>query len=140
MQRRIAVLAAIGLTLSTVGTFGAGQASATGSELSIEVVSTRADLVSGGDALVKVNLPRHTDPRDVRIDVSGRDVTGAFHGQPDGSLLGLVDGMSNGRNVISAHQRHGSDSRLVVTNHPIGGPLFAGPQVQPWVCGTVAAG
>ena len=24
---------------------------------------------------------------------------------------------------------------LTITNHPSGGPVFAGPQVQPWVCG-----
>jgi hypothetical protein len=137
MQRRIAVLAALVLTL---GTIGAGQATATDEGLSIEVVSTRAELVSGGDALVRVNLPRHGDPAGVRIDVAGRDVTAAFHAQPDRSLLGLVEGMADGSNVITARQRFGDRAKLVVTNHPIGGPLFAGPQVQPWVCGTVAAG
>jgi hypothetical protein len=30
--------------------------------------------------------------------------------------------------------------RITITNHPIGGPVFAGPQVQPWICQTEANG
>ena len=33
-----------------------------------------------------------------------------------------------------ARIRDGGAARLVVTNHPIGGPVLAGPQIQPWTC------
>ena len=37
-----------------------------------------------------------------------------------------------------ATMRQGPTVHLTITNHPSGGPVFAGPQVQPWVCRTVA--
>jgi hypothetical protein len=136
MQRGIAALAVLVVTFGLLST---GQASANPPGLlSIEVLSNRADLISGGDALVRVSIPRHVDG--VRIDVDGHDVTSAFHAEPDGNLVGLVEGLAVGENKLTARPRHGVGARLVITNHPIGGPLFAGPQVQPWVCGTERAG
>ncbi|HEV2780066.1 MAG TPA: DUF6351 family protein [Actinophytocola sp.] len=136
MRRCIVVLVSLVLTLGFVG---AGPAAARPSPLDIEVLSNRADLISGGDALVRVTVPRRGDPTAVRVDVDGRDVTAAFRAQPDGSLVGLVEGLAVGRNVLTARHRFGS-VRITLTNHPIGGPIFAGPQVQPWICGTERAG
>ncbi|WP_218952267.1 DUF6351 family protein [Amycolatopsis anabasis] len=111
-------------------------ASAAPAEVRIQVLSNRADLVSGGDALVEVSV---SGPERPRIDVDGRDVTGRFAPEPGGRFVGLVDGLKNGANVLSA-RIPGRGARLTITNHPIGGPVFAGPQVRPWACGTVAAG
>ena len=36
--------------------------------------------------------------------------------------------------MLSARAAGASADRIVVTNHPNGGPVFSGPQVQPWVC------
>ena len=43
-------------------------------------------------------------------------------------------GCATGGRALVARIRHGGAARLVVTNHPIGGPVFAGPQIQPWTC------
>ena len=103
-----------------------------GSSLSIRVLSNRADLISGGDALVQVVMPAGST---ATVDVGGRDVTSAFGWRPDGRYLGVVDGLAVGKNLLTA--RVGSaKSQITITNHPIGGPIFAGPQVQPWVCNT----
>ena len=40
----------------------------------------------------------------------------------------------NGRNVLTARRKNGSGARLVIRNHPNGGPVFSGPQLQPWEC------
>jgi hypothetical protein len=48
-----------------------------------------------------------------------------------------VDGLRVGRNVIRARTRRGASARIRITNHPLGGPVFAGPQVQPWICKTI---
>jgi hypothetical protein len=58
-------------------------------ELDIRVLSSRADSVTAGDALVRVELPR--GERDARVRLDGRDVTGAFRAS-DGGLTGLVTG------------------------------------------------
>ncbi|HEU5109146.1 MAG TPA: DUF6351 family protein, partial [Micromonosporaceae bacterium] len=100
------------------------------------MISNRADLISGGDALVRIGRSRH----DLRVELNGRDVTAAFQTQPDGTLLGLVEGLRVGDNRLSARTRFGFGDRITITNHPVGGPVFAGAQVQPWVCGTERAG
>jgi Tannase-like family of unknown function (DUF6351) len=103
-------------------------ASASG-RITIDVLSNRADLISGGDALVAVG-----GPRPLRVKLGRRDVTSAFAVRADGRYEGLVTGLKNGRNVLAVRGARGRGARLTITNHPIGGPVFAGPQVQPWKC------
>jgi Tannase-like family of unknown function (DUF6351) len=102
--------------------------------VSIEVLSNRADLISSGDALVAINLPAGVDPAKVKVFVGSRNVTDAFAIRPNGRFEGLVTGLSNGVNVLTARLPDGSGARIRITNHPNGGPAFSGPQVQPWVC------
>ncbi|MFC6287066.1 DUF6351 family protein [Nocardioides sp. GCM10027113] len=110
--------------------------------LAIEVLSNRADLVSGGDVLVAVPVPPGVDPQSVRVRVDGRDVTDRFaaqlDGRPDGRLLGLVDGLVEGDNVLTA-RAPGHRGSTVLTNHPNGGPVLSGPQHGPYRCQETAA-
>ena len=43
-------------------------------------------------------------------------------------------GSKVGENVVTARAPNGEGARLTLVNHPVGGPVFAGPQVQPWIC------
>src|SRR4051794_39909957 len=105
-------------------------------DVRIRVLSNRPDLVSGDDALVQVLAPSGQSLSGVKVDVDGRDVTAAFAPRPDGRFEGLVTGLKDGDNVLTARAADGSAARITITNHPIGGPVFAGPQVQPWFCRT----
>lgn len=100
----------------------------------IDVLSSRADLVSGGDALVQVEVPDRIDPGTVTVDLNEQDVTSAFAVRSDGRYLGLVTGLRAGENDLTAHSPSGQGARITITNHPIGGPVFSGSEVQPWVC------
>jgi hypothetical protein len=103
----------------------------------IDVVSNRADLVSDGDALVEVTAPRKAAASDVRIWVNGEEVTDSFAQRPGGRLLGLLEALRLGDNdVLARVGGRGAAARLTITNHPVQGPVFAGPQVQPWICAT----
>ncbi len=93
----------------------------------ITTLSTRADLVSGGDVLVKVT------PRGARVRLNGKDVTSAFALRPDGRYLGVLTGLKDGRNVVRATAKRRT-AKLAIRNHPIGGPALAGPQIKPWPC------
>ena len=104
----------------------------------IVVLSTRADLVSGGEALVQVLLPPGATVSSTRLDVNGRDVTGEFAMRSNGKFEGLVTGLANGPNVLTAQLPDGYGARLGIVNHPIGGPTLSGPQIQPWLCQTGA--
>ena len=113
---------------------GGGTAHAASGVQALEVLSNRADLISGGDALVAARLAAGLDPATVRVDVDGIDVTSAFALRPSGRLEGLVTGLKVGANTLTVRDAGGAGKRITITNHPIGGPLFAGPQVTPYAC------
>jgi hypothetical protein len=101
--------------------------------LSISVLSGRADLVSGGSALVSINVPR-SDTRQVKVTLGRKDVTREFAVREDGHFEGLVTGLALGPNVLQATVRSGWATRITLVDHQIGGPLFSGPQLKPWIC------
>src|ERR1700750_147118 len=71
-------------------------------ELAINVLSNRADLISGGDALVQVVVPADVAVPDVHVTLNGSDGTSVFGVADDGRFLGLVDGMIVGDNEVEA--------------------------------------
>lgn len=105
--------------------------------LAVEAVSNRADLVAGGDVLVRVTLP----PGLARISqavlsLNGQSLANALHPAPDGNgYLALVTGLHLGQNSLTL-SIPGRSVQLAVNNHPIGGPIFSGPHLQPWACTT----
>src|SRR5437867_3281765 len=113
----------------------------------IIVLSNRADLVSGGDALVEIIVPpgiiqamRRGGNVTIQASIDGVPVPNdTFALRPDGRIYGLVKGLKVGENLLTV-QAPGKAMHTVITNHPIGGPVFAGPQVQPWICMTVENG
>jgi hypothetical protein len=126
-MREKVLRAAIAAGLMTV-VLGAGSAQAA-QATSIDVLSNRADLLSGGDALVAVNGGSPS-----RMTLNGRDVTDEFALRENGRYEGLVTGLTDGPNTLKAELADGSGAQITLTNHSIGGPVFAGPQIQPWVC------
>jgi hypothetical protein len=105
-------------------------------ELEIVSLSNRADLISGGDALLEVRVPRGISLSRVRLSLNGHDVTGAFRANSAArTLRGVVTGLANGENDVVAS--HGKDRvKLEIRNHPIGGPVLSGEQVVPFFCAT----
>src|SRR4051812_16974922 len=67
----------------------------------IRTLSNRADLVSGGDVLVEI-VPAGGDLTGLHVEAGGRDVTAAFARRADGRVIGLVTGLDNGDNVLTA--------------------------------------
>ncbi|MGH2956560.1 MAG: DUF6351 family protein [Solirubrobacterales bacterium] len=134
MGKRMWRTALAGLVLACLG----AQPALAAEQVEIEVLSNRADLISAGDALVEVKLPDGTDPSAVNVSVGERDVSDAFALRENDRFLGLVTDLALGENVLEAELPDGSGARITVTNHPNGGPVFSGPQVQPWVCQSTA--
>jgi hypothetical protein len=113
------------------------QAKAGSGDVVVSVLSSRADLVSGGDALVGLTLP--AGAKGLHVTVGNRDVSRAFARRSDGQVRGLVSGLTGGSSVLTARISGGRGARITLVNHSINGPLFTGPQIQPWACaaGTV---
>jgi hypothetical protein len=132
-------VAAVLLALTAAFVPGAAaQAPPAGDPVRIEVLSNRADLISGGDALVEIVLPAGADAAGLRVDAGGRDVTELFGVRDHGRVIGLLTGLPLGETVLTASLPDGRGARIPITNHPAGGPVFSGPQIQPWRCATGA--
>jgi Tannase-like family of unknown function (DUF6351) len=111
----------------------------------IQVLSSRPEQVTGGDALVRVTPPDSVPLAEVALLRNGSDVTGELRPDPDGgSLIGLVDGLHLGTNTLLATVSAPAEGRLATSlslvDYPVGGPIFSGPQQQPFVCKTEQSG
>src|SRR3954470_22495963 len=134
---RVVVIAAL-LASVLAGPADAASKPASNRQLSISVLSGRADLVSGGSALVAVDLPAGSNVRNARVTLGGNDVTSAFAVRTDGRFEGLVTGLALGPNQLQATLPGATGATIPLTNHPIGGPVLSGPQLQPWTCQSTA--
>jgi hypothetical protein len=106
----------------------------------VTTVPTRAHLVSGGNVLVRVELPPDADAALARVTLNGADVTSAFReapvdrlGRPRRALLGLLEGLAEGESTVSVSVGD-ARSDLTVTNYPISGPIFSGEHLDPYFC------
>ncbi len=104
----------------------------------VQTLSTRADMVSGGSALLEVKLPPGAVASRLRVSVGGTDVSSVFTTRADGRTVGLVGGLANGANTVTVASTDNSfaGARLTITNHPVGGPVLLSNQVTPWICAT----
>jgi hypothetical protein len=122
---------------------GWNEAAASDGGWEISILSSSPDMVSGGDALVRVGVPSLVQLNKVGVRLNGDDVTAAFAPEAgDHALVGLVDGFVVGENTLEARvsMGQGNQAELTVTNYPITGPIFSGPHQHPFVCKTERSG
>jgi hypothetical protein len=104
--------------------------------LQLRALSSRPELVTGGDVLVRVDIPAGMAAGSIRVLRNGADVTAALLAGENGrSLTGLITGLALGANQVVASSGAAS-ARLNLVNHPISGPVLSSPQEQPFVCMT----
>jgi hypothetical protein len=100
-------------------------------------LSTLPDTVTGGDVLMGL---RGLDAADTyTVSRNGEDVTAAFARLESGEVRGLVSGLHDGPNTITAKAEGAAGKRsasLTVVNHPITGPVISGPHQTPFYCRT----
>ncbi len=105
-------------------------------QMGIEVLSSPPDQVSGGDVRIAVQGPPGQLQRvslwlnDSNIGLGDLDGEGRHR-------EGVIDGLVEGDNVLQLHhEQFGKLDEVVLTNHPITGPMFSGEQQTPFVCMT----
>jgi hypothetical protein len=104
------------------------------------VLSTRAETVSGGDALVQIAVPQGAPVDRIAVTLNGRDVRSTFKaGSQAQTLVGLVTGLNAGSNQLEVSGA-GPRRSLTIVNHAITGPVIAGPHQTPFVCETESFG
>ena len=95
----------------------------------IEVLSNRADMISGGDVLIAINSTSGS----AKVMLNGADVSSAFHSAEDGRLIGRIEGLTEGQNTLSASTEAGADE-VVIRNYPNQGPIFSRPEIKRTHC------
>src|SRR5688572_9825301 len=108
----------------------------------IRTLSSRADLVSGGDTLIAVKLPPGTKADQLTVTLNGKDMMPRLSlDTASGEYRGVIDGLAVGTNrVIAKIERPRNEASLTITNHPITGPILSGPHLTPFECSTEASG
>ncbi|MGH1471939.1 MAG: DUF6351 family protein [Cellvibrionaceae bacterium] len=101
--------------------------------ITVTSLSNRADLISGGDALIEVKTSSGANSEKLTVSVNETNVTERFNHLDENTLVGLIENLTEGENSIVATLGE-SSSRLTIKNHNRGGPIFSGQQIQPWVC------
>lgn len=107
-------------------------------ELSLTLLSSAADQVSGGDVLVSIQgdaAVMEQEADELEFWVNDNRVTPDLVRERNGQLEILIDGLVMGENLLELqHKTHGRLDQLELINHPISGPMFSGPQQYPFVC------
>src|SRR5262249_42871661 len=132
----------LGTGLLAIVLLAAGIGPAGADELAINVLSNRADLISAHNALVQGGVPPDVATAHVRVALNGTDVTGAFGVDGSGRFIGVVDGLLIGDNHLEAFVAPPTlkqAAEITITNYPIGGPVFSGAQLLPFICARTVA-
>ena len=110
------------------------------SGLRVTTVPTPAHLVSGGDTLIRVELPPNGDAAAATMTLDGTDVTRAFRqapvdrlGRPGHALLGLLEGLADGDSTLQVSLGE-AQAKLTITSYPLAGPIFSGEHLEPYFC------
>ncbi len=99
------------------------------------MLSSAPQWVSGGDARIHVRAPRGQRDK-IELWLNGKPIDVALDEVDDG-LEGVVSGLRVGHNLLEAkHRRAHARDAMWLTNWPITGPMFTGPQQAPFVCTT----
>jgi hypothetical protein len=115
------------------------QAGPPAARVDLKVLSSRYDLVSGGDALVELK-GLGADPAGVKVWLNGRDLEKPLKADGSGAMRGLVTGLNNGPNWLQVLTPGGASTSFPLINYPITGPILSGPHLAPYECRTKEAG
>ena len=105
------------LVVATAALAAAPAALAQG-ELTVEVVSSPPQYVSGNDARVEVAVPETTPLADVVVTLNGADITSAFGPDSEGNhqLEGVVTGLPLGESTVAASTHKSAKGRSTTTS------------------------
>jgi len=140
----LAALAAVCLWSAGDGSKAAAAATVTTppTKLQLQVLSGPAQYVTGGDARIAVIAPPEVHSKLVFL-LNGQTITPPMVSNGT-QVEGVVSGLRLGANTLlvryTGAQGQSITGALQLTNFPITGPVFSGPQLKPFECRTVQSG
>ena len=121
----------------TVLALGGAQALGAERDNLLQILSSRPDAISGGDALVEFRAPANSRWRAV---LDGHEVTSSFRQSEAGEWVALLTGLKNGKSSLEIQRSDVRGTRIDLTNYPLSGPIFSGPHQEPFICQTAQNG
>jgi hypothetical protein len=142
MKNRVMLLA-LACACALVG--ASSSTGATTHDFVIRVLSSPPSMVTGGDALVQVQVPQTVPMHQATLELNGSDITSTLtRDDAARTFTGMVRGLRLGDNTLAADSNGRGNGRptatLTLKNHPVTGPIFSGPQQHPFVCKTQTQG
>jgi hypothetical protein len=127
----------------TASAFAAAALAVTGlgeaRSVELRVLSSPAEFVSGGDARIEVRAAPGLHDK-IRLFLNGQPVAASLNANGN-RLEGVITGLVEGSNHLEVRlQGHSPRDEIEITNYPITGPMFSGPQQHPFVCTTTQGG
>jgi hypothetical protein len=108
--------------------------SQTDSDFSLETLSARADMISGDSVLLGAQV-KGLDGSFITFKLNGTTVIVDFELTPIGKVQpGLLTGLKPGQNTLQVYVDGEFTKELILTAHPVSGPIFSGPQQSPYLC------
>ena len=74
-----------------------------------------------------VDVPPGVALDEVTVRLNGVDVSDLFVADGNGGLIGLIEGLATGKNMLQAKAKGAGTATLQLVNHPLEGPVFSGP-------------
>lgn len=103
----------------------------------LKVLSSSPQYVSGGDVRISLAAKR-AEQTALSFWLNGTEAKLARTEQTDTHIEGVLTGLVVGQNELEVHHRDlGFIAKQPLVNHPITGPMFAGPKQEPFVCSVV---
>lgn len=100
----------------------------------IVVLSNRADMLSGGDALIEVIPPANQPITSLLVKLNGSDISNQVALRENQRWMGRITGMIVGENTLSVKANNLKPVERTLRNYPNEGPIFSGPQVPRLRC------
>ncbi|MBB6093823.1 hypothetical protein HNQ60_002704 [Povalibacter uvarum] len=106
-----------------------------GKDVELRVLSSPARYVSGGDARIQVTAAPGLHNK-IQLYLNGQQIKPVLHSSGH-RLEGIVSGLRDGENWLEVYAKgRWERDAIKLTNYPITGPMFSGPQQHPFVCTT----
>ena len=107
-------------------------------DIKLKSLSSAPEQVSGGDVLLSFegDMALIDNEKDqLEILLNDEKVEASRSTLRNGRYEVLITGLKEGENKLQLrHAKHGKLQEMLLTNHPITGPIFSGPQQYPFVC------
>lgn len=106
-------------------------------QVSLQTLSTKPWLITGGDVLVEVVLPANANPAALQVSLNAVVVTDRFRAVSSQRMQALLTDLPLGDSTLQASLGNNVGSAsLVLTNYPLSGPIISGPHETPFLCQT----